>query len=198
MLHTVLQRFIPCKSHIPFTFLPHSVCSNRDSTCMLLTPYPPTSRPLHVPKTTKCHKSHPAKACKPHAHVLATCEAHAQNERTSDMPAHPVCSAQSTRMSQSKLFQTKMHNLYLQLCSSRLDRNLASLCFWRKASPSSAPMLASSCSRVGSDPRHASASKEVRDTPQTLAPLLHFSPSMMLSAEQGWLLDLQAKSFGYA
>jgi len=48
-------------------------------------------------------------------------------------------------------------------------------------------MLAGSYSRIGSDPRHASASKGTRDTPQTFASLQRFSPSMMLSAEQSRL-----------
>lgn len=165
----------------------YSVSSNQDSICMLTTPYPPTSHPLHVLKSTKCRKSHPAKACKPHAHALATCEAHAENQSTSDVPVHCACTAQAACMSRPKLFQTKMHKTYLRVCSSRLYRNLASLCFWCKASPLSAPMLASSYSRIDSDPRHASASKGARDTPQTFAALQHFPLSMMLSAEQSWL-----------
>lgn len=105
----------------------YSVSSNQDSICMLASPYPPASHPLHVPKSAKCPKSHAAKACKTHARALATCEAHAENQSSSDVPVHCACTAQSTCMSQSKLLQPKMHKTYLQVCSSRLYRNLASL-----------------------------------------------------------------------
>lgn len=57
-------------------------------------------------------------------------------------------------------------------------------------------MVASSYSRIGSGPRHASANKRAKDTPQTLALLQHFSHSRMQN-KVGWI-DLQARNFGYS
>lgn len=70
------------------------------------------------------------------------------------------------------------------------------LWFWCKASASSLSVLASSYSSIDSYPRHASASKGVRDTPQTFAPWQHFSPSTILSAEQSWLACFASWEFG--
>lgn len=94
-LDTVLKHLTPFKNLVPFTFLLHIVSANHDSLCMLTTPYPYVS-----PSPTVCHKSHTTKARKPHARVLITRKAQAQNQSTSDMPVH----SQSTYRSQSKLF----------------------------------------------------------------------------------------------
>lgn len=93
-LDTVLKHLIPFKNLVPFTFLLHIVSANHDSLCMLTTPYPYGSHALNA------SKSHTTKACKPHARMLITRKARAQNQSTSDMPVH----SQSTYRSQSKLF----------------------------------------------------------------------------------------------
>lgn len=143
------------------------------------------------PGPTTCHESRTTKACKPHAHVLVTCKAHAQNQSTSDVPVH----TQSTYMSQCKLFQTKMCKTYLQVRNSRLHRNIASLCFCCRV-----PFVSTHADKQLQQDRLRSKLLQVKEQERHLKHLHHIcSVSPLpdtLQSKAGWLY-LRAKSFGY-
>lgn len=143
----------------------YSASSNKSPfACCLSLPYPPISHhSLHIPSlqstvppsymhtgwsfVTPMHRTRAPQMCQVALHTLQSTHARVHLNFPSQKCIRPTYSS-------SVLYCTEALPLW----------------FWCKASASLLSMLASSYSSIRANPRHASASKGVRDTPQTFAP----------------------------